>query len=55
VELALNLFYMNSFSGNWRVITSAAALGILPIVIVFIFTQKFIIAGVVGGDVANKE
>ena len=55
VELALNLFYMNSFAGNWRVVTSAAALGILPIAIVFIFTQRFIIAGVVGGDVGNKE
>jgi ABC-type glycerol-3-phosphate transport system permease component len=55
VELALNMFYMNSFAGNWRVVTSAAALGILPIVIVFLFTQKYIIAGVIGGDVANKE
>jgi ABC-type glycerol-3-phosphate transport system permease component len=55
VELALNLFYMNSFAGNWRVVTSAAALGILPIVIIFLFTQRYIIAGVIGGDVANKE
>ena len=55
VELALNLFYMNSFSGNWRVVTSAAALGILPIVIIFLFTQRYIIAGVIGGDVGNKE
>lgn len=55
VELALNLFYMNSFQGNWRVVTSAAALGILPIVIIFLFTQRYIIAGVIGGDAANKE
>jgi ABC-type glycerol-3-phosphate transport system permease component len=55
VELALNLFYMNSFAGNWRVITSASALGILPVVILFLFTQKYIIAGVIGGDAGNKE
>lgn len=55
IELALNMFYMNSFSGNWRVVTSASALGMLPIVILFLFTQKYIIAGVVGRDSGNKE
>jgi ABC-type glycerol-3-phosphate transport system permease component len=55
VELALNLFYMNSFAGNWRVVTSAATLGILPIVVVFLFAQKYIISGVIGGDAGNKE
>jgi ABC-type glycerol-3-phosphate transport system permease component len=54
IELALNLFYMNSFAGNWRVLTAAAALGIVPIVIIFLFTQKYIISGVAGGDVGNK-
>jgi ABC-type glycerol-3-phosphate transport system permease component len=55
VELALNLFYMNSFQGNWRVITAASALGILPIVMIFLFTQRHIISGVIGGDAGNKE
>jgi ABC-type glycerol-3-phosphate transport system permease component len=55
VELALNLFYMNSLQGNWRVITAASALGILPIVAIFLFTQRHIISGVIGGDSGNKE
>jgi ABC-type glycerol-3-phosphate transport system permease component len=46
---------MNSFQGNWRVITAASALGILPIVAIFLFTQRHIISGVIGGDSGNKE
>lgn len=54
IELALS-HYMQSFQANWRKLTSAATLALIPIVIVFLFTQKYIVSGVAGGDVGTKE
>ena len=54
IELALT-HYMQTYQANWRELTSAALLAILPIVIVFLFTQKHIVAAVAGGDQGAKE
>lgn len=54
IELALT-HYMQTYQANWRELTSAALLAILPIVIVFLFTQRHIVAAVAGGDRGSKE
>ncbi len=54
IELALT-HYMQTYQSNWRELTSAALLAILPIVIVFLFTQKHIVTAVAGGDQGFKD
>lgn len=54
IELALS-HYMQSFQANWRKLSSAATLALIPIVIIFLLTQKYIVAGVAGNDVGTKE
>ncbi len=54
IELALT-HYMQAYQANWRELASAALLAILPIIIVFLFTQKYIVAAVAGGEQGSKE
>lgn len=54
IELALT-HYMQTYQANWRELASAALLAILPILIVFLFTQKYIVSAVAGGDQGAKE
>ena len=49
LELALS-HYMASFSNNWRDLTSAAVLALVPVVIIFAFTQRYMVRAVVGED-----
>ena len=46
---------MQTYQSNWRELASAALLAILPIIIVFLFTQKYIVAAVAGGEQGSKE
>ncbi len=54
IELALS-HYMQTYAGNWRTLTSAAFLALLPIVVVFAATQRHIVRAVVGGDSGLNE
>ncbi len=54
IELALS-HYLQTYESNWRVLGSAALLALLPIIIMFIFTQRYIIQAVAGGDSGAKE
>ena len=54
IELALT-HYMQTYQANWRELASAAMLALLPIVIVFLFTQRHIVAAVAGGEQGAKE
>ncbi|MHB8324712.1 MAG: carbohydrate ABC transporter permease [Candidatus Dormibacteria bacterium] len=49
LELALS-HYMASFSSNWRDLTSAAVIALVPVVGVFVFTQQYMVRAVVGED-----
>lgn len=49
IELALS-HYMQQFQSSWRELTSATVLALLPVVIVFAFTQRHIVKAVIGGD-----
>lgn len=49
IEVALS-HYMQTFEANWRKLTSATLLALLPIVIMFLFLQKHIVNGVAGRD-----
>ncbi len=54
IELALS-HYMQAYQANWRELTSAALLALLPILIVFALTQHHIVRAVAGGELAQKE
>lgn len=54
IELALS-HYMQTYQTSWRTLTSAALLALLPIVVVFLFTQRYIVSAVAGGDAGTKE
>ncbi len=54
IELALT-HYMQTYQANWRELTSASLLALLPIIIVFLFTQKHIVAAVAGGEQGGKD
>ncbi len=49
LELALS-HYMASFSNNWRDLTSAAVIALVPVVVIFVFTQRYMVRAVVGED-----
>ena len=49
IELALS-HYMASFSNNWRDLTSAAVIALVPVLIIFAFTQRYMVQAVVGED-----
>ncbi len=49
LELALS-HYMASFSSNWRDLTSAALIALLPVLIIFALTQRYMVQAVVGED-----
>ncbi|MHB8191094.1 MAG: carbohydrate ABC transporter permease [Ferrimicrobium sp.] len=49
IEIAL-AHYMQTFEANWRKLTSAVLLALLPIVIVFLALQRHIVEGVAGRD-----
>ncbi len=54
IELALS-HYMQAYQSHWRDLTSAALIALLPILIVFAFTQQHIVTAVAGGEVGQKE
>lgn len=54
IELALS-HYMQAYQSHWRELTSAALLALLPIMLVFAFTQRHIVRAVAGGDLTQKE
>ena len=54
IELALS-HYMQTYQSNWRDLTSAALIALLPILIVFAFTQRHIVRAVAGGETPQKE
>ncbi len=49
IEIALS-HYMQTFEANWRKLTSAVLLALLPVVIIFLLLQRYIVAGVAGRD-----
>ena len=49
IELALS-HYMSSFSNNWRDLTAAAVIALAPVLVVFIFTQRYMVRAVIGED-----
>lgn len=53
LEVALT-FYMQAFQSHWRELASAAFLALVPIIIVFLFTQRYIVGAVAGGELAEK-
>lgn len=54
IELALS-HYMQAYQLHWRDLTAAALLALLPILIVFSFTQQHIVRAVAGGEMGQKE
>ncbi len=54
IELALS-HYMQTYQSNWRELTSAALIALLPILVVFAFTQRHIVRAVAGGETPQKE
>ncbi|MDA8294969.1 MAG: carbohydrate ABC transporter permease [Actinomycetota bacterium] len=49
IEVALS-HYMQTFEANWRKLTSAVLLALMPIVFLFLVLQRHIVAGVAGRD-----
>ncbi len=49
IEVALS-HYMQTFEANWRKLTSAVLLALLPVVLLFLALQRHIVAGVAGRD-----
>ena len=49
IEVALS-HYMQTFEANWRKLTSAVLLALVPIVLLFLLLQRHIVAGVAGRD-----
>lgn len=49
IEVALS-HYMQTFEANWRKLTSAVLLALVPIVLLFLALQRHIVAGVAGRD-----
>ncbi len=49
IEVALS-HYTQTFEENWRKLTSAVLLALLPIVLLFVLLQRHIVAGVAGRD-----
>lgn len=54
IELALS-HYMQTYQSHWREMTAAALLALLPILVVFAFTQRFMVRAVAGGELGQKE
>ncbi len=49
IEVALS-HYMQTFEANWRKLTSAVLLALMPIVVLFLLLQRYIVDGVAGRD-----
>ncbi len=49
IELALS-HYMATYSNNWRDLTSAAVIALVPVLVIFAFTQRYMVRAVVGED-----
>ncbi|MHB8293945.1 MAG: carbohydrate ABC transporter permease [Acidimicrobiales bacterium] len=49
IEVALS-HYMQTFQANWRKLTSAVLLALLPIVVLFLALQRHIVNGIAGRD-----
>ena len=54
IELALS-HYMQAYQSEWRNLTAAALIALMPILIVFAFTQRHIVRAVAGGEAPQKE
>ncbi|POB10546.1 carbohydrate ABC transporter permease [Sulfobacillus sp. hq2] len=54
IELALS-HYMQAYEANWRELASAALIALSPILLVFAFTQRYIVQAVAGGDLNAKD
>ncbi len=54
IELALS-HYMQAYEANWRELTSAALIALVPILGVFGLTQRHIVNAVAGGELGQKE
>jgi ABC-type glycerol-3-phosphate transport system permease component len=54
LEVALT-YYMQAFQAHWRELASAALLALIPIILVFVFTQRYIVSAVAGGEMTQKE
>jgi len=51
LAVGLHLFISDMYSNRWGVFSAAALLGALPIVILFMSVQKYIVHGLIGGAV----
>ncbi|MDA8290658.1 MAG: carbohydrate ABC transporter permease [Actinomycetota bacterium] len=49
IEVALG-HYMQTFEANWRKLSSAVLLALLPVVVLFLVLQRHIVSGVAGRD-----
>ena len=49
IEIALS-HYMQTFEANWRKLTSAVLLALVPIVVLFLILQRHIVSGIAGRD-----
>ncbi len=49
IELALS-HYMATYSNNWRELTAAAVIALVPVLIIFALTQRYMVRAVVGED-----
>jgi len=51
LAVGLHLFISDMYANRWGVFSAAALLGALPIVILFMMVQKYIVHGLIGGAV----
>jgi ABC-type maltose transport system permease subunit len=51
LAVGLHLFISDMYANRWGVFSAAALLGALPIVILFMLIQKYIVHGLIGGAV----
>ena len=54
IEVALS-HYMQTFEANWRKLSSAVLIALVPIVVIFVVLQRHIVAGVAGRDAGVNE
>jgi arabinogalactan oligomer/maltooligosaccharide transport system permease protein len=51
MPLGLRGFVYNEYSTHWTQFAAAAVLGSLPLVVLFLLTQRFLVAGLTRGAV----